>query len=62
MQKWDYLVARPDVTEPDELQLFLSLRGEEGWELVSVTSQKFGEGHGEHSFTQYTVFFKRPLK
>jgi hypothetical protein len=64
METWKYWVAQLDLSSKEDhinkMQIFLDDRGNEGWELVSVTVQKFGEGHGEHSFMQYTMFFKRP--
>jgi hypothetical protein len=46
----------------EHLQQFISDRGEEGWELVSVTLHHFPpeKGEGPKGYNQYTMFFKRP--
>lgn len=63
MEKWEYWVAQVAVVEFEELQPFLTERGDEGWQLVSVTLKVLPETHlaeTNYQFDQYTMFFKRP--
>jgi hypothetical protein len=59
MEKWDYSVIETKGGDLLALQEMLTLQGEQGWELVSATVLHVGEGHGAHSYDQYTLFFKR---
>ena len=62
MQKWDYLIAQPEMIKLKDLEIFLSDRGEEGWELVSVTVHHYSpeESSLPEGLNLYTMFFKRP--
>jgi hypothetical protein len=60
MQKWEYLLAKPETFDSELIQQFLSDRGNEGWELVSVTEQQIENPMKEETAPLYTMFFKRP--
>lgn len=62
MTKWDYLIAQPEMIKLENLQQFISDRGDEGWELVSVTMHHFPpeKSEGPKGYNQFTLFFKRP--
>ena len=63
--KWEYLIAKPELTETSAIETFMNDRGNEDWELIFVTHERlptvdpmvegFGTGMG-----MYTMFFKRP--
>lgn len=59
MQKWEYYW---EIGDEQTLEELLETKGEEGWELVSVTSVLIPEA-GKASIEKdisYTAFFKRP--
>jgi hypothetical protein len=62
MKKWEYLLAQPEFTEPEHVQMFLNDRGLEGWELITVTQQEIASDvEGLEGFLLYTMFFKRSI-
>jgi hypothetical protein len=59
LKKWDYLIAQPEVMKMADLQQFISDRGDEGWELVSVVMRKIPvifKHEPEEGFDQYIMF------
>jgi hypothetical protein len=63
MRRWEYLLSTVAVFERkglDSCQQFLADRGNEGWELVSMTVTPVqGNDHLE-KFDNFILFFKRP--
>jgi hypothetical protein len=63
--KWEYLIAKPELTEMSEIEAFMNDRGNEDWELISVTHERLPtvdpmvEGYNT-GIELYTMFFKRP--
>ena len=46
MTTWEYMVREFDVSTPDKLLLmeeFLNVSGQDGWELIAVTSKPTAE-------------------
>jgi hypothetical protein len=63
MQKWEFFMARITVFGHDDFDRhapWLNDRGNEGWELVSVTTQRVAGTKPDEPGDEYTFFFKRP--
>lgn len=61
--KWEYLRAQYEVYREVDEQLmdeFLQVRGNEGWELVSVLEKTMTAPDHLRNAQQFTLFFKRP--
>jgi hypothetical protein len=66
MQKWEYLFEQTETAK--EIASILSKAGEEGWELVAVTTLQGTEkkeyggklGFYDSPWFQWNLFFKRP--
>jgi hypothetical protein len=64
MQTWEYLMSRIHMArgheELTQWETFMNDRGNEGWDLVSVTSDKpEPELAAKSAMVEYTLFFKR---
>jgi hypothetical protein len=60
MTKWEYQVTVPEVEKREDIELYLSQQGDEGWELTSVLRTKLDPMRIDVETDQYTFFFKRP--
>jgi hypothetical protein len=63
MNHFDYLMSRMFVfghNDFERWQSFLDDRGNEGWELVSVTQKTVPGPTPTETGDEYTLFFKRP--